>query len=358
MNRYRFVLNGKVIWDNLEFIDMINEIKTNNKQTVEFRLATIDNEEYINICGWKINIKSTLHLNAATNDVHIGWNSLNDILKLKNLDSRHVCAPFFVLESHYHFTSRDVPGSEPLLVIFIRLCHWIGKCIIINGFETKHKEIRDCVNRPLNILELIGKNAEALIRYDDRNKNTSVERIREWFRKIISIISELMFASQAEIYDAKVSFKGKHDFFIDDVPVEVKTVYPRFKEGYSQVYPYLNSIATSKDIELRRALIEFIKLPKIMDNNIKVAIEEQRGEIIFVNIILESLSEFLTFLSDYSLENLEFEQALGEAIKSKGNNVVPAIIIFTAIHCEYQTFAIMLPMPVRREEDGSVRVNL
>lgn len=287
-----------------------------------------------------------------------GWSSLNDILKLKNLDSRHVCAPFFVLESHYHYTNRDSPGSEPLLVIFIRLCHWIGKCITIRGFETKHKEIRDCVNRPLIIIELIAKNAEALIRYDDKNKNTSIERIREWFRKIFSIISELMFASLAERYAAKVSFKGKHDFFIDDVPVEVKTIYPRFKMGYSNVYPYLSSIAMTTDIELKPALIEFIKLPKIMNNNIKVAIEQQHGEIIFVNVILENLSEFLTFLSDYTLQNLGFEQALREAIESKRNNVVPAIIVFTAIHCEYQTFAIMLPIPVRREEDGSVRVDL
>ena len=346
-----------MIWDNLEFIDIITDINANNKQTAEFRLATLDNDEYINICGWKVNIISTLHSHAKANDVHIGWCSLNDILKIKNLDSRHACAPFFVLESHYHFTGRDIPGSEPLLVMFIRLCFWIGKCNLITGFETKHKEIRDCVNRPLSILELIGENAEAIIRYDDRHKNPSVETIREWFRKIFSVISELMFASLAEHYDGKVSFRGKHDFFIDDVPVEVKTVYPRFKEGYSQVYPYLNSIVRRKDIELRQALIEFIKLPKIMDNN-KVAIEEQGGEIIFVNIILESRSGFLTFLSDYSLENLGFEQALREATKFKRYNFVPVVIMFTAIHCEYQTFAIMLPIPVRREEDGSVRVNL
>jgi hypothetical protein len=317
-------MNDKVIWDNLEFIDIINEMRANSKQTADFQLSTMDNDEYVKICGWNINIKSTLHLHAKANDVHIGWNSLNDILRLKNLDSRHVCAPFFVLESHYHFTGRDIPGSEPLLVMFVRLCYWIGKCIAISGFETKHKEIREWVNRPLNILELIGKNAEALIRYDDRNKNTSVERIREWFRKIFSIISELMFASLVALYDAKVSFKGKHDFFIDDVPIEVKAIYPRFKEGYSQVYPYLNSIAKKKDIELRRALTEFIKLPKIMDNNIKVAVEEQHGEIIFVNIILENLSEFLAFLSDYSLENLGFEQALREAMNSNDNKVAIA----------------------------------
>jgi hypothetical protein len=304
------------------------------------------------------NVKSTIYPHATAIDVNTGWGSLNDILKLKNLDSRHICAPFFVLESYYHITGRDIPGSEPLLVMFMRLCHWIGKCITIRGFETKHKEIRDCFNRPLIILELIGKNAEALIRYNERNKNPSVEKITEWFRKIFSIISELMFASLADLCEAKVSFEGKHDFFVYDVPIEVKTIYPRFKTGYSNVYPYLSSIARTPDIQLKPALIEFIKLPKIMNNNIKVAIEQQHGEIIFVNIILENLSEFLTFLSDYTLQNLGFEQAFKEAIESKSNNVVPAIIVFTAIHCEYQIFAIMIPIPIRNEEDGSVRVDL
>jgi hypothetical protein len=46
----------------------------------------------------------------------------------------------------------------------------------------------------LTIVDIIANNAEDLIGYDYRNKNTSIERILEWFRKIFSLISELMFA--------------------------------------------------------------------------------------------------------------------------------------------------------------------
>jgi hypothetical protein len=150
LNRYRFVLNEKVIWDNLEFVDINYEIMANNRRTVDFCLSSMDDDEYISICGWKINIKSAIHPYAAAIDVHTGWNSLNDILKLKSLDSRHLCAPFFYLESYCHNINVDSPGSEPLLAMVLRLCHWIGRCIAIGGFESKHKEIRDCVNRPIN----------------------------------------------------------------------------------------------------------------------------------------------------------------------------------------------------------------
>jgi uncharacterized membrane protein len=106
------------------------------------------------------------------------------------------------------------------VMISLSVCPWHILCSIsISMFS-------NCCCVFLLILELIGKNAEALIRYNERNKNPSVEKITEWFRKIFSIICELMFASLADLCEAKVSFEGKHDFFVYDVPIEVKTIYP------------------------------------------------------------------------------------------------------------------------------------
>ena len=153
-----------------------------------------------------------------------------------------------------------------------------------------------------------------------------------------------MCASLADMHTRRISFEKKHDFIYGSSPAEVKMIFPPIDPEYREFYPFLNNKLKNPNINLKQVMQEFIKIPKIMDNNLKKAVEKQKGEIVFLNIILENLSSVLTFFSEYKHLDLTLESSLNEADNLlKGKTIIPVVISFHAIHCNYELFALTLP---------------
>jgi hypothetical protein len=337
---YRLRLNDKVIWDNTDF----ENILVNNLygQPRNYLPPKCLNDKVISVGGWKIDVQSTIHANATCDDVINGYNELEEKL---NLNIKRLFLPFFVFDiTNFDL---DIDGQklkayeEPMIVMFLRLCYWYHKCNIRSGLGKKNKEIRDKLKISNTLIDLI------------KTHGFNNSYVREWLRQAIGIIYELICASLSDHYNRKISFEKRHDFILENTQAEVKTIFPPANAEYREdFYPFLNAHMTNPDADLKYIMKEFIKIPKIMDNNLKDAIECQQGRIIFLNIILENRSSALTFLSEYKLHNLTFKNSLDNAIKLLDDkSTVPLIISFHAVHCKYEVFALTIPIPIKKENN-------
>ena len=122
--------------------------------------------------------------------------------------------------------------------------------------------------------------------------------VREWFRQAVSVTYELMCASLSAHY-YKIVFEEQHDFFLEgSSPAEVKTIFSPVERKHSEkISDYLNSKLSkaTANIKLKRIIKDLVKIPEIMQNNLIEAIDRQQGKVVFLNLILENLSDFLTF---------------------------------------------------------------
>ncbi|MFZ0223846.1 MAG: hypothetical protein WAM42_19355, partial [Candidatus Nitrosopolaris sp.] len=111
-----------------------------------------------------------------------------------------------------------------------------------------------------------------------------------------------------------VSFHEKHDFFLQNNPVEVKTIFPPIHTESSEFYPYLSNNLQGPNTDLRLVMKNFIKIPKIMENNLQTAIDHQQGAIVFLNIIASNLSSVLTCIAEQTSTDLTIKNSLHDAI--------------------------------------------
>lgn len=134
------------------------------------------------------------------------------------------------------------------------------------------------------------------------------------------------------------------------IPAEVKTKFPPIDAKYrEEFYPFLNASLQHRDVDLKHVINEAIKVPEIMENNLRYAIEQQEGGIVFLNVILENTSSILRFLSVYEGLDLTFQNAIGEAVKLlNDDSQVPLIISFHAVHCNYEIYALTVSIPVKK----------
>jgi hypothetical protein len=89
-----------------------------------------------------------------------------------------------------------------------------------------------------------------------------------------------------------------------------------------------------------------------MENNLQPAIDRQQGAIVFLNLILSDLSSVLTYLSEHTSTDLTIKNSLHDAINMLSDESnLPLIISFHAIHCKYELFSFVLPIPITRDDD-------
>lgn len=331
---YRFKLNNKVIWDNTDFENIISNQLSDPSNYLPVKPV---NNQVVSIGGWRIDIQSVIHSTASSEDVISGYNILG---KRLNLDIKRIFLPFFTFDIT-NFTpdikrQKAKAVEEPMIAMFLRLCYWYHKCDHKSTLQKKKKEIRDKLKVSNDLVKLI------------RTRGLYDSKVREWLRQSVGVIYELMSAALADMHAKRISFEKNHDFIYENLPAEVKTIFPPTDPGYrDEFYPFLNNKLKDSSINLKHVMQEFITIPKIMDNNIKKAIEKQKGEIVFLNIILKNLSSALTFLSEYKHLDLSLKSSLEEAdnlLNSK--TVIPVVISFHAIRCKYELFALTLPVSV------------
>ena len=89
-----------------------------------------------------------------------------------------------------------------------------------------------------------------------------------------------------------------------------------------------------------------------MKNNLQTAIDRQQGAIVFLNLILSDRSSVLTYLSEHTSTDLTIKNSLHDAINMLSDESnLPLIISFHAIHCKYEIFSFVLPIPITRYDD-------
>jgi hypothetical protein len=339
----KFVLNNKTIWDNTDFENILFSDLLD--QTDSYLHVRQINNEVVTVGGWRIDVQSTINWNATSEDVIDGYNKLSTKL---GLNVNRSFLPFFTADIWNYRSEEEAQKAraydEPMVLMFLRLCYWYHKCDIISAsLKEKHKEIR-------NKLKVSG----ALINVI-RTSGFDNALSREWIRQAIGVIYELICASVSHHYDHYVSFEKDHDFIFEEVPAEVKTKFPPVDAHYGEeFYPVLNLSLTSRDADLNHVLKEAIKMPEIMDNNLKDAIDRQGAGIVFLNLILENKSSVLTFLSEHEGFELTLEKAIDDSSKLLNDkSYVPLIVSFHAVHCSYTIFACMIPVPISKKNGKS-----
>jgi hypothetical protein len=335
----KLILNKKLIWDNTEFAAIIRDNRLSNPSS--YLPPKYINDEFVSIGGWNINIKSTIHRTARPDDIIKGFEKMSSKL---GLNIQRLFLPFFVgdlLEYSPNAQEQKKRGAyEPLIVMFLRLCFWYEKCDLIGPSLTKkNKEIRNKlkVSDPfVNIL---------------KSRNGYAHRLKEWVRQAIGVVYELINASLSHDCIQSVSFDKKHDFIFKNNPAEVKTKFPPIDTRLGEeFYPFLNARLKDSHMDLEYILNESIKVPEILENNLKPAIERQDGRIIFLNLILENQSSILRYLSEYKRNDLTIQTALHRAIELlTDESNVPIIISFHAVHCNYEIYSVTTSIPIKRE---------
>jgi hypothetical protein len=240
---------------------------------------------------------------------------------------------------------------EPLVVMFLRLCYWYHKCdIITSSLASKNKEVRDKLKVSNSLLDLIRFLLEI------RRSGFNTDRLKEWMRQAIGVVYELICASLSHDCHQSISFQKRHDFILEKSPAEVKTKFPPIDTRLGEeFYPLLNARLQDSEADLEHVLIEAIKVPDIMTNNLKPAVERQDGKIIFLNIILENQSSVLRFLSDYKRLDLTIQNAIDRAARFlTDESSVPLVISFHTVHCNYEIYALTVSIPVKKENGKAI----
>jgi hypothetical protein len=211
-----------------------------------------------------------------------------------NLPVCRLFLPFFLIDIRNFSPQVDRTLNaleEPLVVVFLRLCYWYYKCSIKYNLEKKNKEIRDKLKVSNDLIDSI------------TNNGLGDSKAKESFRQVVGVIYELMCASLCGLHQT-VSFDKKHDFFLQNNPVEVKTILRPIHTESSEFYPYLSKNLQDPNTDLRLVTKNFIKIPKIMENNLQPAVDRQQGAIVFLNLILSNLSSVLTCLTEHTSTDL------------------------------------------------------
>lgn len=148
----------------------------------------------------------------------------------------------------------------------------------------------------------------------------------------------------------KISFVKNHYFILDEKPAEVKTLFKEINEKHGEKYHILNE---NQNRQLENNFIptikEFAKSPKILNEYLKKGIVDQKGKILFLNILLDQVSPVFTSISEYKNNNLYFSNALEKGFNEIRDQIVLVIIIFHAIHEEYKIFSLSINVAIDKD---------
>ena len=181
----------------------------------------------------------------------------------------------------------------------IQLFYWYHKLSELPSFYIKEKEIFE------KLLGLIKRRNEK----NDVNMELQLEKFRE---DIDDCVSELMFAGLILNFNMEVSFKDEHDFMLQNIPCEVKTIHDEIvlgKEQNNNIVP-MSKKEDFGHLSLKDEIIEQILRNKYK-KDIKEAIE-QGGKIVFINASFSTVAHdilSMDFMNNIDA-NKKFKQIL------------------------------------------------
>lgn len=338
LSQFRLLINERIIIDSSNFISMLEgevlKVKLKNEDTFPIK----ENNELIKLGGWLINVKSMIDCNASTDNVIHGWEKLNELIPVDKLFE-----PLFFSTIIDFIRYHGVQiGLGPAWLSLLRLCYWyhlnIGKS---ENFDYKQTEIKRALRR------LVQKIEPTIDRgWDPFFKNISNLKIR-----VKSFANELMYAELSRNFGFPVTFHRKHDFIINGIPAEVKTLFSGVKitrEEKEVPKIVVGGMIEEGEVDLKKEIEKFVTSKKVSDH-IGTAIE-QGGRILFIdatNTFFGSL-----FFSIASLQKIEmtFDEALKNAINIIQNNKtkrIPIIFSASAIGYNHKIKSFMIPLTIK-----------
>nr|MDO8082355.1 hypothetical protein [Candidatus Freyarchaeota archaeon] len=289
-------------------------------------------KERLALGGCKFNVTSTVDRDATPEDVIRGWSSLNEIIPMEKL---------FIPLFHQNFVNYRLTGvmsAEPTWTKLLRLCYWYQKCLDIpdSDFHYKQNEFKRKINKPLRYVE------ESI----EKKSPDFITKVGGLSEIIMSHTSELLFAASSHSLGYKVTFDKKHDFRINYMPAEVKTLYSHFKIDWQNEIPKIVIGGEPKgEFNLRSEIQDFIYSKKVLDD-VNVAVT-QGGLLIF----LDASQTFAGLLLNYFPIQKSIDLPLSDAIKDavniagKNNESKIPVIIYSSINFDvYTTSALMIPV--------------
>lgn len=250
---FEFTLNRVVIWNNSKFVRDIKNIVSSDRYYNPIKI----NDKIVEIIGWEINVESTIYEAATSESLISNYQITRDNL---GFPIQEFARPFIFLHAIQNGKYKDDEESigrhlmEPFIVLYLRFCYWYGECTRHCNMEPKNGEIRKKIKPSRDIINKLSKN------------DCEDTKVKQWYRETVGVIYELMSARLCIEHGKKVSFTAKHDFELENIAAEVKTLLKEIDQEIGEKYPMLNEEIKSIDLEKNRSVYDFIlfKLEKVL----------------------------------------------------------------------------------------------
>lgn len=290
---FQFKIRDRVIMDSEGFLSSINrgELPVNLKDAYMTPRA---HRELLELGGWKLNVVSTIDGSANSEVLIKGWESLGKLVPIDRL-----FLPF-LYSTVIDYVRLRFMDAEPQWAKLLRLCYWYWRCLEINDSSFRHKqsEIKRQIRKPLiNVEKELGANVRDFI---DRNIKLGTV--------VTNYANELMFAALCHRLGYAVNFHKKHDFLVNSVPAEVKSVYSHIRlDKWDDGAPRMTigGQALGESVNMPQELLKFVTSRKIWGHVGKAI--AQGGLIVFLDAtrtftgsMLALLTQFLTLSSQDS----------------------------------------------------------
>ncbi|MGA8081800.1 MAG: hypothetical protein WB988_08045, partial [Candidatus Nitrosopolaris sp.] len=235
-------INRKLIWDWKNLIEAIQDGKLRTENDIG---PTRIDDEYIEFCKIKLNIRSLIYQRCRIEDIIDGWNGLNETLDLVRILEVFLWTSMSRLNG---IGVSEIYKFEPDVIDFLKICYWYSRIRRTPTIIHKVKELRsrlakkllyklESPKRSINYEGLSDIEIEQIISdkvMELRKKGTDIKKnlLNQYFDFVRITISELMFPSLAEEFNHEINFEPSNQDFdfdakIDTLPFQVKTLISR-----------------------------------------------------------------------------------------------------------------------------------
>jgi hypothetical protein len=251
---------------------------------------------HVSIFGWKINVKSRIFESANSKEVINGWNLIDKNLKILGSSIFELFVPIsrsmlIDYNSIMTFSGNpsipSIPTSTAInfgIISLLQLAYWYDKCSNPSStFGLKEIELREILT--------------GFIKAFNQSSNDLTSKVEKIRNDIDDCVSELMFSGLAVNFGKPLSFDGIHDFSINDIPCEVKTIHDQMiitknDDGKTVIGSKKEEFG---ELSLKSEIVEQVMRRKY-GSDIKKAVE-QGSKIIFINASFSTVAHDISILS-------------------------------------------------------------
>ena len=272
---------------------------------------------HVSIFEWKINVKSRIFEYASSKEVINGWNLIDKNLKILGSSILDLFVPISrlmlieynsIMASSGNLSITSMPtliATNFGIISLLKLAYWHNKCFNSSStFSSKEVELRQKLS--------------GFVKTFNDSTNQITNKLEKIINDIDDCVSELMFAGLSVNSGRLLLFDDIHDFSINDIPCEVKTIHDQVIIAHT--YDGKTVIGSKKEefgeLSLKDEIVE-----QVMRNKYKFDIKkavEQGGKIIFIDASFSTVAHDVAAI-DYNNDidgNRKFNQLLQNALQN------------------------------------------